>query len=90
MHHVFAVKATGYGVSSYNYTRVVVMVSDVNDNKPLFTKPIYNVTVQGRIDPKMPVLHVHATDADENGKQRVEYSFYPRKRKFAIDKVTGG
>ena len=86
---MLAVKATGYGAASYNYTRVVINVDDVNDNKPVFTKPVYNVTIKGRIDTKIPVLRVHASDADENGKQRVEYSFSPRNKKFLIDQTTG-
>ena len=83
------VKATGYGDNSYNYTRVVIDVKDVNDNRPVFSKPMYNVTIRGRIDTSVPVLTLHATDADQDGRQRVVYSFDPRNKKFLIDPNTG-
>ena len=86
--HIIRIKANGFGFQSYNLTTVIVDVKDINDNSPIFSKTIYNVSVN-IVQTTQPVLRVQATDADENGMQRIRYLFSPSNREFLINKNTG-
>ena len=50
----------------YAILDVVVRVTDVNDNAPVFLQTSYNAIISAPLDITQPVLTVEATDADEN------------------------
>lgn len=52
-----------------------VRVLDVNDNKPVFERSVYNVTVPEDAAPRTTVLRVHAVDKDIDFNGEVSYSF---------------
>ena len=84
----FKVIANGTGENSYDIANITVWVTDQNDNIPIFTKVIYEVTVH-KVQTISPVLTVHATDADEDGKQKVKYLCHPISHKFIVHEDSG-
>uniref|UniRef100_A0A4X1SPF3 Cadherin domain-containing protein n=1 Tax=Sus scrofa TaxID=9823 RepID=A0A4X1SPF3_PIG len=55
--------------------RILVTVLDANDNAPVFTQPVYRVSVPEDLPVGTPVLSVNATDQDEGLHSEVTYSF---------------
>ncbi|XP_066507560.1 protocadherin alpha-3-like [Hoplias malabaricus] len=55
-----------------------VNVIDVNDNKPVFNKPLYKVQIRENMAVGAKVLTLTATDLDEGTNSEVEYSFFGR------------
>uniref|UniRef100_A0A3Q1I3C4 Cadherin domain-containing protein n=1 Tax=Anabas testudineus TaxID=64144 RepID=A0A3Q1I3C4_ANATE len=56
-------------------TSIVVSVLDINDNIPVFTKPLYGVTVHENSVNGSVIVKVEATDADEGVNGQIEYAF---------------
>uniref|UniRef100_K7FAX1 Cadherin domain-containing protein n=1 Tax=Pelodiscus sinensis TaxID=13735 RepID=K7FAX1_PELSI len=52
-----------------------VVVGDINDNAPVFTQPLYNVSVLENAPRGSLVLTVNATDRDEGPNSEVTFSF---------------
>ncbi|XP_040829880.1 protocadherin gamma-A6-like [Ochotona curzoniae] len=73
--------------------RILVTVLDANDNAPVFTQPVYRVSVPEDLPVGSLVLAVNATDQDEGAHAQVTYSFVkiPEEisRIFCLDIVTG-
>ncbi|KAK3099863.1 hypothetical protein FSP39_010873 [Pinctada imbricata] len=55
--------------------QVDIKVLDVNDNKPIFSKSVYNKTVSEDTQPGTTILRVNATDKDAGENGRVMYQF---------------
>ncbi|XP_026817887.1 neural-cadherin isoform X2 [Rhopalosiphum maidis] len=73
---------------------VVVFITDVNDNKPVFRECAkYNPKVEEGAPNGSPVLKVHATDEDKGVNGQVKYSIVqqPNQKgtKFTVDEETG-
>ncbi|XP_062380947.1 protocadherin alpha-6-like isoform X4 [Sardina pilchardus] len=73
---------------------ITIVVLDNNDNRPVFDKDAYSVTIPENIAVNSLVLKVNATDMDEGLNGEVVYSFVKSlKRKvydtFELDKETG-
>ncbi|XP_015922304.1 neural-cadherin-like isoform X1 [Parasteatoda tepidariorum] len=73
---------------------VVVFITDVNDNKPVFENcDNYNPKVEENADPGTFVIRVEATDQDKGYNGQVRYSVVqqPNQRgtKFIVDEITG-
>ncbi|XP_014781381.1 protocadherin beta-15 isoform X1 [Octopus bimaculoides] len=73
---------------------VVISVEDENDNQPVFSKPLYNISLKSTHEKTKPVVVISATDLDlgENGK--ISYYFSPKtpeisKKYFQLNKETG-
>ncbi|KAM8752386.1 protocadherin-19 isoform 1-T1 [Rhynchonycteris naso] len=71
-----------------------IKVTDSNDNNPVFSKSIYEVSVPENSPPNTPVIRLNASDPDEGNNGLVVYSFYgygnDRTRElFHIDPHTG-
>nr|XP_046262587.1 protocadherin gamma-C5-like isoform X15 [Scatophagus argus] len=56
-------------------TKIIVTVLDNNDNVPVFSRPLYNVTVPENSVAGSVLLKVEATDADEGVNGEIEYAF---------------
>ncbi|XP_067663344.1 protocadherin-11 X-linked-like [Haliotis asinina] len=52
---------------------VQITITDVNDNSPVFTHSIYNVTIKENTNLEMVILQVTATDEDEGENGNVFY-----------------
>ena len=70
---------------------VAIDVIDVNDNHPDWSSSVYQVSVPESAPVGISLLSVHATDRDEDGKQRVYYSFNDDQvsKLFKIDSTSG-
>ncbi|XP_051810292.1 protocadherin alpha-3-like [Acanthochromis polyacanthus] len=64
----------GKPLKSGNMT-IIVNVSDVNDNPPVFTQDSYNVQLKENSPLGTTVIQVNATDLDEGSNGEVVYSF---------------
>ncbi|XP_013367608.1 PREDICTED: protocadherin gamma-A6 isoform X18 [Chinchilla lanigera] len=73
--------------------RILVTVLDVNDNAPVFTQPVYRVSVSENLPVGTPVLAVNATDLDEGVHAEITYSFVKITEKvsqiFHLNALTG-
>uniref|UniRef100_T1ING2 Cadherin domain-containing protein n=1 Tax=Strigamia maritima TaxID=126957 RepID=T1ING2_STRMM len=88
----FEVRATDGGKydARSEKTLVVVTITDVNDNKPLFQKYPMNVEVPSNMPPGSLVLTVVANDKDLGKNSEIIYSFVgDHRNKFRIDPDTG-
>ncbi|XP_048884471.1 protocadherin gamma-A12-like isoform X15 [Brienomyrus brachyistius] len=71
--------------------KIVVMVSDANDNAPVFSQPVYKAHLPENASIGCTVLKVSANDADKGVNAEVRYSFSGRSATdiFSIDYFTG-
>ncbi|XP_014749298.1 PREDICTED: protocadherin gamma-B5-like [Sturnus vulgaris] len=73
--------------------QVLINVTDANDNPPVFSKSVYEVSVAENLPAGSLVLQVQATDADAGANGRVSYSFgnVPEsiRKLYTINSVTG-
>ncbi|XP_053572157.1 LOW QUALITY PROTEIN: protocadherin gamma-C5-like [Bombina bombina] len=58
----------------YNYTVVILNISDVNDNHPTFLHSVYNAFIKENNEPGSLLCTVSATDPDEGANSDVSYS----------------
>ncbi|XP_063304036.1 protocadherin gamma-B4-like isoform X37 [Pelobates fuscus] len=74
-------------------TLIKVLVQDVNDNFPVFSQDTYRISLYEDAPEGFLVLHLNATDKDENSNAQITYSFsrIPEKAldTFSIDTMTG-
>ena len=66
-------------------------VSDMNDNPPAFSRPVYTATVSEDIPVGTEVLRVTATDPDEGDNAALRYSLENATPPwaFGVDSTTG-
>ncbi|XP_029134917.2 protocadherin gamma-C5-like isoform X6 [Labrus bergylta] len=73
--YTVVIKATDAGSPPLSsQTTFVVMLSDVNDNAPIFSQPSYSVDVPENNAPSAPIAAVSATDPDLGDNARISYS----------------
>ncbi|XP_028670340.2 protocadherin alpha-3-like [Erpetoichthys calabaricus] len=73
---------------------ITIIVSDVNDNAPVFVEEIYFVTLEENVPLGTLILKVNATDLDKGSNGDVVYSFEESagnkiKELFELDSYTG-
>ncbi|XP_066480615.1 protocadherin gamma-A10-like [Tiliqua scincoides] len=72
---------------------IQVIVLDVNDNAPVFTQPLYEISVEENIPKGSIVATVSATDLDEGNNGELKYSFKKNSKQdfqmFLINSTTG-
>lgn len=69
--HRLTVRTVDQGIPPLSSTQTLtVEVEDVNDQPPVFSRSIYNVSVSENKDPGEPVIRVSVTDQD-SGKMTV-------------------
>ncbi|ROL54462.1 Protocadherin beta-16 [Anabarilius grahami] len=86
--------ATDGGSPQRSGTAVIhITVLDANDNVPVFSQPVYKVTLAENTPSGTEIIRVSATDADEGPNGEVTYEFSRISDKavqlFSIDKTTG-
>ncbi len=74
------------------YTQLYVSVIDINDHRPEFTEPLYQVDISENVEAETEILRLHATDADED--KKLFYSLHAARdpislKLFRVDSVTG-
>ncbi|XP_053497620.1 protocadherin gamma-A11-like isoform X7 [Ictalurus furcatus] len=65
--------------------KITVTVLDANDNSPVFSQPIYRVSLSENIPKDSLVVTVSATDNDKGSNSEVTYSFSQSTGKEAMD-----
>lgn len=75
-------------------TRVIITVSDVNDNSPRFDNAEYTKTISENAAPGSTLIQVTASDKDEGTNSKLSYRIYndfsnPVVSKFDIKRETG-
>ncbi|KAF6281145.1 hypothetical protein mRhiFer1_012671 [Rhinolophus ferrumequinum] len=93
IHHLVLTAMDGGDPVRSGMARILVTVLDVNDNAPVFTQPVYRVSVPENLSVGTPVLSVSATDQDEGVHAEVTYSFVRITEKiskiFCLNVLTG-
>ncbi|XP_050293822.1 fat-like cadherin-related tumor suppressor homolog isoform X3 [Anthonomus grandis grandis] len=69
--HVHDVEQTRWECSS----KIELIISDLNDNAPMFTLPYYSVALPEDVEIGTLVTKIHATDADIGINRKIKYSF---------------
>ena len=77
-----------------NLLDVHISVSDINDNAPIFSQSVFNVSVHSEHDENIPVITLLATDLDLGQNGNISYNFDSKtslfaKRHFSLNKQTG-
>lgn len=77
-----------------NILDVYISVTDINDNPPVFSQSVYNVSIQSNDYQDSPILAVTATDLDSGSNGQVSYHFSPQtsdetKKHFELNEVSG-
>ncbi|XP_036365169.1 protocadherin beta-15-like isoform X1 [Octopus sinensis] len=57
---------------------VKILVEDENDNLPVFSQNIYNVTIKSYFQNDVPVVTLSATDSDIGNNGKINYYFSPK------------
>ncbi|XP_037635744.1 protocadherin alpha-8-like isoform X9 [Sebastes umbrosus] len=75
-------------------SQIIINVLDVNDNVPIFTKPLYKTSLTENIPLGTSVITVTASDADEGPNGEISYSLSSKDQDhvleiFQIDEHTG-
>ncbi|KAM8732390.1 protocadherin alpha-3-like [Acanthopagrus schlegelii] len=73
---------------------VSIIVLDSNDNRPVFSQEIYQITMKENAPVGTSVFRMNATDPDEGMSSEIEYSLVKTLKKkvydiFELDKLTG-
>ena len=73
---------------------VHISVADINDNPPVFSKDIYNISMKHEMAINIPIAKVTATDLDENENGEISYQISPEtsedtKNFFELKKMSG-
>ncbi|XP_058263774.1 protocadherin gamma-A4-like isoform X7 [Hemibagrus wyckioides] len=68
--------------------KITVTVLDVNDNSPVFSQPIYRVSLSENIPKGSLAVTVSATDKDKGSNGEITYSFSDNSRKEVMDLFT--
>ncbi|NXE47806.1 CAD23 protein, partial [Casuarius casuarius] len=71
------------------FARVKINLINENDNRPIFSKVLYNVSLFENATVGTTVLRVHATDNDVGTYGKVSYFFSDDPDRFSLDKDTG-
>uniref|UniRef100_A0A803VQB2 Cadherin-23 n=1 Tax=Ficedula albicollis TaxID=59894 RepID=A0A803VQB2_FICAL len=71
------------------FARVRINLINENDNRPVFSKALYNVSLLENTTVGTTVLQVHATDNDVGTYGKVSYFFSDDPDHFSLDKDTG-
>ncbi|XP_053541902.1 protocadherin gamma-A11-like [Ictalurus punctatus] len=59
--------------SLYSNKILLVRVTDVNDNKPVFDQNVYSAFIPENNSPGFSIISIHASDADSNQNARISY-----------------
>ncbi|XP_040903705.1 protocadherin alpha-3-like isoform X12 [Toxotes jaculatrix] len=75
-------------------SQVIITVLDINDNIPIFSKPLYKIQIPENLPTGSKVIILNATDVDEGLNAEIEYSLRKKGQNhvldlFEIDSKTG-
>ena len=86
----FEVLIMDQGVPPLNSTKsIVIIVTDENDNKPMFSEPIVKFYIPESNFPQLNIGQVQATDNDIGLNADIRYRLVTSSLLFVIDNITG-
>uniref|UniRef100_A0A3Q3LCL1 Si:ch73-379j16.2 n=1 Tax=Mastacembelus armatus TaxID=205130 RepID=A0A3Q3LCL1_9TELE len=93
-HRLVLTALDGGSPSKSGSLNLTITVLDANDNRPVFSKDIYTVSLDENSPIGTLVIQLNATDLDEGSNSDIEYSFGKTQKKkvhdtFELDRVTG-
>ncbi|XP_041800716.1 protocadherin gamma-C3-like [Chelmon rostratus] len=93
-HRLVLTALDGGSPSKSGSLNLTVTVLDANDNRPVFSKDIYMVSLDENAPIGTLVIQLNATDLDEGLNSEIEYTFGKTQKKkvhdtFELDSVTG-
>uniref|UniRef100_A0A3Q0R7E9 Cadherin-related 23 n=1 Tax=Amphilophus citrinellus TaxID=61819 RepID=A0A3Q0R7E9_AMPCI len=71
------------------FARVFIELINENDNRPIFSRPLYNISLPENTPPGTSLLRILATDGDDGTFGIVRYYFSDEPDQFSIDEETG-
>ncbi|XP_035848378.1 cadherin-23 isoform X4 [Sander lucioperca] len=71
------------------FARVFIDLINENDNRPIFSRPLYNITLPENTPPGTSMLRILATDGDVGTFGIVRYYFSDEPDQFSLDEETG-
>ncbi|XP_037320872.2 cadherin-23 [Pungitius pungitius] len=71
------------------FARVFIELINENDNRPIFSTPLYNISLPENTPPGTSLLRILATDQDAGIFGIVRYYFSDEPDQFSLDDVTG-
>ncbi|KAF7235472.1 Protocadherin gamma-A4 [Varanus komodoensis] len=93
VHHLILTAYDGGSPVRSGTTEIQISVLDVNDNAPIFSQPLYEVTAREGLSLGTTVVTLNATDLDEGTNRDLRYSFAKSTgsaaEKFHLDENTG-
>ncbi|XP_070819189.1 protocadherin alpha-7-like isoform X14 [Chaetodon trifascialis] len=93
--HTLLVTAVDGGKPQRSGTlNVSIVVLDINDNRPMFSQEIYQISIKENVPFDTSIFKMNATDPDEGINGEIEYSLGKTLRRkvydiFELDKLTG-
>ncbi|KAM8910624.1 protocadherin alpha-3-like isoform 30-T30 [Spinachia spinachia] len=93
-HHLVLMALDGGSPSRSGSLNLTITVLDANDNRPVFSKDIYTVSLDESSPIGTLVIQVNATDLDDGLNSEIEYTFGKTQKKkvhdtFELDSFTG-
>jgi len=79
------------GLEGFDAANVTIIVTDVNDNIPVFTEQVYEVTVEENFPLFVPIATVTANDSDIGVNAIITYQLLPSSNSgtFNVNETTG-
>ncbi|XP_075331797.1 cadherin-23 isoform X2 [Odontesthes bonariensis] len=71
------------------FARVFIELINENDNRPIFSRPLYNISLPENTPPGTSLLRILATDGDVGTFGVVRYYFSDEPDQFSLDDETG-
>uniref|UniRef100_A0A671XGE4 Cadherin-23 n=1 Tax=Sparus aurata TaxID=8175 RepID=A0A671XGE4_SPAAU len=71
------------------FARVYIELINENDNRPIFSRPLYNISLPENTPPGTSLLRILATDGDAGTFGTVRYYFSDEPDQFSLDAETG-
>ncbi|XP_060710121.1 cadherin-23 [Hemiscyllium ocellatum] len=88
-HYEFSLFANETASDHVGFARVKINLINENDNRPVFSRSLYNVSLFEDASVGLAVVGIVATDNDTGSYGNVNYFFSDESDRFTIDKDTG-
>ncbi|GAB1604114.1 protocadherin-18-like [Argonauta hians] len=93
-YQIQVVASDGGSPTQRNFLVIKISIKDENDNRPIFSQKIYNISIRNMPNIHLPVAILSTTDLDQGKNKRVSYFFSPMtsdavRRHFRLNNTTG-
>ncbi|XP_060091203.1 protocadherin-20 [Heteronotia binoei] len=87
----YEISVVAWNSDGFHITKIIkVSILDDNDNSPVFSQPLIELSIEENNPPNAFLTKLHATDADSGERGQISYYLGPEAPSyFSLDKVTG-